>query len=67
MLFRNQMARVGGLVAFGLYLPLRRTGDKLVLSRGGVESYLAYWLLLLGAQLGLDVYLPLLLNKPAVV
>lgn len=42
-------------------------GDVLILSRGEVEGYLAQLLLLVGSQLGLDVYLPLWVDESAVV
>lgn len=67
MLFRTQVARIRRQVDFRLYLPLGRTGNELVLSRGGIESYLVQLLLLVRRQLGLNMDLPLLVNKTAVV
>lgn len=67
MLFGTQVARVHGLVPFGLDLPLGGVGNELVLSGGWIEGDLTKLLLLVGCQLGLDVNLAVRVNEAAVV
>lgn len=74
-MFSTQVPRVGEWAIVGMLSALRglvgRVGYELVVllvvSRGRIESRLAQLLLLFGRQLGLDVYLGLVLLEAALV